>query len=201
MIKIYHSPIARSLRVVWLCEEMGVPYETVAVKFSEPSAEFLALNPLRTLPLMQDGPVVMIESIAMMLYIMGKYGPTDLAVDITDPAYAKYMQFLMFGEAGLAMYGNPLVATKFLAPEGMKANWTVDYIKEAFKKRFAYVDGALGDHDYIIANRFTAADISVGYAIGMAGFVDADEGLTERLKAYHQRLTERPAFKRAQGVK
>lgn len=201
MIKIYHSPIARSLRVVWLCEEMGVPYETETVKFGAFTPEFLALNPLGTLPLMQDGPVVMIESIAMMMYIMTKYGPTDLAVDITDPAYAKYMQFLMFGEAGLAMYGNPLVATKFRAPEGMKSNWTVDYIKTAFAKRFAFVDAALGDHDYIIDNRFTAADISIGYAIGMAGFIDADEGLTPKLKAYHQRLIERPAFKRAQAAK
>ena len=68
-------------------------------------------------------------------------------------------------------------------------------------KRFAYVDAALGDHDYIIDNHFTAADISVGYAIGMAGFIDADEGLTPKLKAYHQRLTERPAFKRAQAAR
>jgi glutathione S-transferase len=201
MIKIYHSPIARSLRVVWLCEEMGLAYETETVKFGAFTPEFLALNPLGTLPLMVDGPVVMIESIAMMMYIMAKHGPSELAVDVTDPAYAKYMQFLMFGEAGMAMYGNPLVATKFRAPEEMKANWTVDYLKSAFSKRFAYLDSALGDYDYIVDNRFTAADISVGYAIGMAGFVDVAEGLTDRLKAYHHRLIERPAFKRAQAMK
>ena len=200
MIKIYHAPRARSLRVVWLCEEMGIPYETATVKFGEPPAEFLALNPLKTLPVMQDGAVVMIESIAMMLYIMGRYGPTDVAVEPLDPAYPKYMQFLMFGEAGMAMYGNPLVATKFFAPENMKANWTVDYLKGAFGKRLAFVEAALGEHDYIIDNRFTAADISVGYSIGMAGFAGADEHLTPKLQAYHQRLTERPAYKRAQAA-
>jgi len=198
MIKIYHSQRARSIRVVWLCEEMGVAYETVPVKFNEPPPEFLTLNPLRTLPVLQDGAVVMIESIAMMLYIMGKYGPTDLNVGPLEPDYAKYMQFLMFGEAGMAMYGNPLVATKFFAPEDARANWTVDYLKDAFAKRLRFVEAALGDGPYLMGDRFTAADISVGYSIGMAGFADADAAMTAKLKAYHQRLTERPAYQRAQ---
>jgi glutathione S-transferase len=196
MLRIFHSPRSRSLRIVWLCEEMGIPYESVAVNFRDPSPEFVGVNPLKSLPVMQDGEVSMIESVAMMLYIVAKYGPTDLALNPGDAGYAKYLQFLMFGEAGLAMYGNPLVATKFLAPEDKRDNWTAGYLKSSFAKRLGFVETALGDSPYIVGGDFTAADISVGYPIGMAGFA-ADIELSPKLKSYHERLKSRPAYQRA----
>ena len=180
MLKIYHAPRTRSHRIVWLCEEMGVPYEIAAVKFADPSPELLAVNPLKSLPALQDGDVTMIESIAMMLYIMGRYGPTDLQLQPNDPQYARYLQFLVFGEAGMAMYGNPLVATKFFAPEDKRINWTRDYLKGAFAKRLNFVENHFGDSPYIIGDRFTAADISVGYTVGLAGFA-ADLELSPKL--------------------
>lgn len=196
MLKIFHAPRSRSLRIVWLCEEMRVPYETVAVNFRDPSPDFLAVNPLRSLPVMQDGEVNMIESVAMMLYIMAKYGPTTLALKVEDSGYPKYLQFLVFGEAGLAMYGNPLVATKFLAPEDKRENWTAEYLKSTFAKRLGFVESNLGDSPYIAGDRFTAADISVGYPMGMAAFA-ADIELSPKLKSYHERLKSRPAYQRA----
>jgi glutathione S-transferase len=196
MLKIFRAPRSRSLRIVWLCEEMGVAYESVAVNFRDPSPEFLAVNPLRSLPVLQDGDVSMIESVAMMLYIVAKYGPTDLALTPGDRGYAKYLQFLLFGEAGLAMYGNPLVATKFMAPEQKRDNWTAEYLKSTFAKRLNFVETELRDSPYIAGERFTAADISVGYSIGMAGFA-ADIELSPTLSSYHERLKSRPAYQRA----
>ena len=81
MLKIFHAPRSRSLRIVWLCEEMGIPYETVAVNFRDPSPAFVAVNPLKSLPALQDGAVSMIESVAMMIYIIAKYGPTQCRID------------------------------------------------------------------------------------------------------------------------
>jgi len=196
MLKIFHAPRTRSLRIVWLCEEMGLPYEIATVKFADPSPELLAVNPLKSLPALQDGAVTMIESIAMMLYIMGKYGPTDLDLKPSDPHYARYLQFLLFGEAGMAMYGNPLVATKFFAPEDKRTNWTSDYLKATFAKRLNFADDHLGEAPYIVGNRFTAADISVGYTIGIAGFA-CDIEPSPKLRAYHDRLKARPAYQRA----
>jgi len=196
MLKIFHAPRARSLRIVWLCEELRLPYEIVAVKFTDPAPELLAVNPLGSLPALQDGAVTMIESIAIMIYIMGKYGPTDLELMPSDPDYARYLQFLLFGEAGMAMYGNPLVATKFFAPEDKRINWTSDYLKATFTKRLHFVDDHLGGARYLLGDRFTAADISVGYTIGMAGFA-ADIELSPTLQAYHERLKSRPAYQRA----
>lgn len=201
MLKIYHAQGARSLRVLWLCEEMGVPYETAEASLMKPSDEFKAVNPLRTVPAMKDGEVSMIESVAMMIYIMAKYGPTDLEVKPDEAGYADYLQFLLFGEAGVAAYGNPLVATRFLAPEDQKQNWTAGYLKNAIIKRLEFVGDKLAGRPYIAADRFTAADISVAYIVTGAKFAGIDEDIPSSVKAYVANLQQRPAFQRAAAVR
>ena len=201
MLKVYHSQGARSLRVLWLCEEMGVPYETAEASFFKPSDEFKAINPLRTVPAMQDGDVRMIESVAMMIYIMSKYGPTDLEVKPDEPGYASYLQFLLFGEAGVAAYGNPLVATRFMAPDDQKQNWTAGYLKTAILKRLEFVGTCLAGKPYIAADRFTAADISVSYIVTGAKFAGIEADIPASVRAYVDNLWQRPAFQRAAAVK
>ncbi len=200
MLKIYHSQGARSFRVLWLCEEIGVPYETAEASFFKPSAEFVAVNPLRTVPAMTDGDVAMIESVAMMIYIMNRYGPTDLDVKPHEAGYSDYLQFLLFGEAGIAAYGNPLVATRFMAPDDKKQNWTVDYLRGAIGKRLDLVAARLAERDYIAADRFTAADISVAYIVTASGFAGIEDIMPERVRAYYDKLAQRPAFQRAAAV-
>jgi glutathione S-transferase len=201
MLKIYHSQGARSLRVLWLCEEMGVPYETAEASFFKPSDEFKSVNPLRTVPAMQDGDVRMIESVAMMIYIMSKYGPTDLEVKANESGYADYLQFLMFGEAGVAVYGNPLVATRFMAPDDQKENWTVDYLRKAIVKRLEFVGERLAGKPYVAANRFTAADISIAYIATGVKFTGREDDMPASIKSYIEGLHQRPAFQRAAAVK
>lgn len=201
MLKVYHSQGARSLRVLWLCEEMGVPYQTAEASFFRPSDEFKAVNPLKTVPAMKDGDVSMIESVAMMIYIMNKYGPTDLDVKPNEPGYSDYLQYLMFGEAGVAAYGNPLVATRFMAPEDQKQNWTASYLKNAILKRLEFVGERLGGKPYIAADRFTAADISVAYIVSGAKFAGIEEELPAAVKSYVANLHQRPAYQRAAAVK
>jgi len=201
MLKIYHSQGARSLRVLWLCEEMGVPYETAEASFFKPSDEFKTVNPLRTVPAMQDGDVSMIESVAMMIYIMAKHGPTDLEVKSSEPGYADYLQYLMFGEAGLAAYGNPLVATRFLAPAEQKENYTAGYLKSAILKRLDFVGQRLNGKPYVAADRFTAADISVAYIATGAKFAGIEDEIPAPVKSYIENLWQRPAYQRAAAVK
>ena len=201
MLKVYHSQGARSLRVLWLCEEMDVPYQTAEASFFKPSDEFKAVNPLRTVPAMVDGDVRMIESVAMMIYIMAKYGPTDLEVKPDERGYGDYLQFLMFGEAGVAAYGNPLVATRFMAPEDQKQNWTAGYLKNAILKRLEFVGERLGGNPFVAADRFTAADISVAYIVTGAKFAGIDEDIPASVKSYVAELHKRPAYQRAAAVK
>ena len=199
MLQIFHSPRARSQRIVWLCEEMNVVYEVRVEKFGEPSPEFLAASPLGVFPALRDGDVSMIESVAMMMYIMGKYGPTELEVRSDNADYARYLQYLHFGEASMAMYGNGLIATKFRAPEAERKNWTATYLNDALKKRVDFLEGQLASMPFVVGDRFTAADISVGYALGMAKFA-ANFELPEHCTSYLSRLSERPAYQRAGAV-
>lgn len=196
MLTIYHVPRTRSLRVIWLCEEMGVPYEIKAETFGQPSPEFLEANPLGAFPGIRDGDVLMGESTAIMQYVADKYGPTPLAPKADHPRYPDYLQFLTFGEASMAAYMNPVIATQFMAPEGQKENFTVDAAKGMFIRRLAAVEKKLEKGDYL-AGDFTAADISVGYALGLGeGFGLADR-YSAPIKDYFARVTSRPAFQAA----
>src|SRR5262245_25712188 len=95
----------RGFRVVWLLEEMGLAYKLRPVDLLagvENDAEYLAINPAGFIPAIQDGDVTMVESIAIMEYLMARYGPTRLAPDPYDPTFPAYQQFLHLGEAGLS---------------------------------------------------------------------------------------------------
>lgn len=198
-MKIYHAPRSRSLRVIWAAEELGVPYETAAASFARPDPEFLAANPAGTLPAMVDGDVVMTESVAIMQYLGTKHGPTPLVVEPGDPRYPDYLQFLLFGEASLAAPLNAVVGTKFMAPEDQKENFTVGIITRSFHRRLALVERQLQRGDYMTGDEFTLADISVGYALGLADMLELGE-VSEPIQAYGQRLTARPAYQRALAV-
>ena len=107
---------ARGLRVFWLCEEMGLEYRVETVSFP-PSAAYLRLNPLGTVPFLEDeGGVAIQESIAMLLYLAQKYGPTPLNVSVDEPAYGSYLNWLFFGETTLTeaidLMGNKAAAKR-----------------------------------------------------------------------------------------
>lgn len=199
MLKIYHTPPTRSVRVVWLAEEMGIPYEVVPVQFGGPhSPEFKSASPLGQLPAIEDGDVTMLESIAIMQYLLAKHGPSPLEVKRDEPDFPAYLQYLEFGEAGLIAIGNAYVATRLRAPEDEKKNWTVNYVIEAIRQRTGIVTARLQDHEYMAGGRFTAADISVGYALGIVKFFGLSE-LEPKSAAYLERLSSRPAYKKAAG--
>src|SRR3569623_1728943 len=118
MIRVYGE--GRGFRVVWLLEEMGLPYRLRPVDLLagvENDPEFLAINPAGFIPAIQDGAVVMVESIAIMEYLMGGYGPTPLAPAPQDKAFPAYQQFLHLGEAGLAASVYFVGGARNIAPE------------------------------------------------------------------------------------
>ena len=196
MLTIFHSPRTRSQRVVWLAEEMGIPYEAKLEKFGQQSPEFLAANPTGAFPAIRDGDVCMGESTAIMQYVMDAYGPTPLALKYGDDRYADYLQFLTFGEASMAAYLNPALMTQFMAPDDQKQNFTVEACKNLFRGRLKALDAQLekGDH---MAGDFTAADISVVYALGIGDMMGLEGDFSPKLRAYRARVQERPAYQRA----
>jgi glutathione S-transferase len=180
-----------------MAEEMGLPIEIEPVEFGKFSPEFLAINPSRTLPAMIDGDVTMTESVAILQYMADRYGPTDLAVRPDEPGYADYLQFLVLGEGGLAGPLNAVIGTMFMGPENEVQNWTCGMVKEGFVRRTKLLENQLAKHEYLAGDRFTAADISVAYALGIGLFMELGSRLAPSVLDYHQRMTARPAYQRA----
>src|SRR5476649_2105498 len=110
----------------------------------------------------------MVESIAIMEYLMARYGPTPLAPDPQDPAFPAYQQFLHLGEAGLAASIYFVVVSRNLAPEAERQNWGARRALEVFKSRLGLVTRQLARAPYLAGDRLTAADISVTYALEFA---------------------------------
>lgn len=205
MITVYGE--GRGFRVAWLLEEMGLPYRLRPVDLLdglENDTAFLAINPAGFIPAIVDGDTIMVESIAIMEYLVARYGPTPLAPAQDDLAFPTYQQFLHMGEAGLAGPINAIVATRILAPEAEQNNWTTGWAQQIFESRLGLVTRQLARSTYIAGDRFTAADISVTYALEFAqrtiGFTlgDAERSYVARTTArdaYHRAMDNCPATK------
>lgn len=197
MIKIYNFPRgARGLRLFWQCEEMGLPYQAGTVTFP-PSAEYRALNPLGTVPFLEDeGGVAINESVAIMLYLAQKYGPTPLLPANDDPALARVLQLVVFSEATIGAGMNTLMAAHFAAPADDKRNWSVRGLETRIEQAFEFVIDKLGDRPFLAGADLTLADICVTTALGIwKGALN--KPVPDKLAAYRERLTGRPAYQRA----
>ncbi len=197
MITVYGE--GRGFRLVWLLEEMGLAYRLRPVDLLagvENDAEFLAVNPAGFIPAIQDGNVTMVESIAIMEYLIALYGPTPLAPGPHDPAFAPYLMFLHLGEAGLAASINFVVGARNFAPESERQNWSAGQALRVFESRLKLVTRQLARSPYLAGDTFTAADISVTYALELAQR-GGGVALGEAEQAYVARTSGREAYKRA----
>ncbi len=200
MITVYGE--GRGLRVVWLLEEMGLPYALRPVdlfKGAQNDPEFMAVNPGGFIPAMTDSDVTMVESIAIMEYLMGRYGPTPLAPKPLDPRFPLYQQFLHLGEAGLATAVYYVLGARHFAPPDQRDNWTAGQAMRGFESRMRLVTRQLARAPYMAGEAFTAADISVSYALLLskrAGGIALDEAAN----TYLARTTARDGYKRALDV-
>ena len=189
----------RGFRVVWLLEEMGLPYRLRDVDLLagvDNDLEFLAINPGGFIPAIRDGDVIMVESVAIMEYLMARYGPTPLAPQAADADFPAYQQFLHLGEAGLAASMYFVSGARNIAPPDERDNWSARQALHVFTSRLRLVTRQLEQASFMAGERFTAADISVTYALEMAqrnvGFV---LGATEQ--GYLARMRSRGAYERA----
>jgi glutathione S-transferase len=199
MIILYHCANARSFRPLWTLEEMGLPYELKMLPFPPRvhAKDYLAVNPLGTIPTLLDGSLRMTESAAICQYLATRYGPTPLAVAPDEPDFGLYLNWLHFGEATLTFpQAIVLRYSKLEPPERRLPQAAEDYARW-FLGRLRGIEAALADRDFLCAGRFTVADISVGYALMLTRYIGLDKSVPEIVDAYWQRLRQRDGFKRA----
>jgi glutathione S-transferase len=199
MITLYHCARARSFRPLWTLEELGLPYELKMLPFPPRvhAKDYLGINPLGTIPLMLDGATRMTESAAIAQYLVTKYGPTPLAVDVEEPDFGAFLNWLHFGEATLTFPQTLVLRYSELEPEERRHPQVVADYSKWFLGRLRIIESITSASDHICAGRFTAADISVGYALLLAQRLGLDAQFGPGVRAYWARLQQRDGYQRA----
>jgi glutathione S-transferase len=165
MLKLFHVPGTRSARIIWLCEELGLPLDIEVVSFSPEfrmGTKWLKKNPVGKVPVLEDGELSMFESGAMVQYILDRYGKGRLQPVAGTLEHALYMQWSWFGEATFARpLGEIVNHRRNFDPE-------IPAVVEEMKSRALLcvkaVNNAVEGREFLLGG-FTAADIMVGYCL------------------------------------
>lgn len=203
MIELFHCGNARSFRVLWMLEEMKVPYSLRVLPYPpKQDAEFKKMNPTGTVPVLRNGETVIKESIAILLYLSTRRTEAKgLHVDPDAPEYARWANWLVFGEASMtAAISVSLHYSDFyaeLAPGNVAIPVVHEYYKDNLRASLTELERHIGAGPYILGNQFTAADISVGYNFGLMEAIGFDDLLSERLHQYWEQLQARQGYQRA----
>lgn len=204
MITIYHLETSRSERIIWLMEELGLPYDLqrfprdASMRAGE---AYRALHPRGKSPIIRDGDTVLIESGAIVEYVISRYGDGRLSASVGAPEYARYLQWLHFAEG--------TVMTQFLVELFLRRSTAnpdrsqafVDSIGERTLDILTFIDNELEGQAYFAGREFTAADIMMVYCFGMAGdFLNVDMTRYPNIAAYLGRIAQRPAYRKAMAI-
>lgn len=200
MLTVHHLGVSQSERIVWLCEELGIPYE---LKLYERRAdnrmapdEYKALHPMGIAPVITDGDVVLGESAAIMDYIIAKYGDGRLALTKDDPAFADYLFWYHFANGTMLPSGSTAMYMSIL---GVAPDTPIGTALMARTNRaHDIVEARLGEATYFAGDQFTAADIIMVFGLTtMRVFAPRDLTPFPNIRAYLARIGERPAYRRA----
>ncbi|WP_437835954.1 glutathione S-transferase family protein [Sorangium sp. So ce1153] len=200
MLKIHHLGHSQSERILWLCEELGVPYalekytRDPVTRLSPP--ELKALHPLGAAPLIAVDGMLLAESAAIVDFILARYGRGRLRHGPDHPDFASYLYWFHFSNGNLqpAMLRSMLVGRCGLAPE----HPVQTSVQGRLDQVLALIEARLGQTDHLAGSEFTAADImSVFSLTTMRLFHPVDLAPYPNILAYLQRIGARPAYRRA----
>ena len=200
MLTVHHLGVSQSERIVWLCEELGIPYD---LKLYERRAdnrmapdEYKALHPMGIAPVITDGDVILGESAAIMDYIIAKYGDGRLALTKDDPAFADYLFWYHFANGTMLPSGSTAMYMSILGVAPDTPIGTA--LMSRTNKAHAIVEARLGEVPYFAGDQFTAADIIMVFGLTtMRVFAPRDLTPFPNIRAYLARIGERPAYRRA----
>ncbi len=199
MMVLHHCISARSFRPLWLLEELGLPYRLVVHPFPPRVRvpEFRDINPLGTVPAFFDGNLRMTESVAICQYIASRHAPGALEVSANEADFGAYLNWLHFGEATLTFPQTLVLRYERFEPPERRLPRVADDYRRWFLSRLRAVDDAVGQSPFLCAERFTLADISVGYAVYLAEQIGLEAAMSDAVRGYGRRLWERSGFQRA----
>jgi glutathione S-transferase len=198
MLTVHHLGVSQSERIVWLCEELGIPYELKrydrdpVTRLAPP--EYKALHPLGTAPIITDGDVVLPESGAIIEYIIGKYGDGRLSVGPEAPNYADYLFWFHFANGTMMPRQMRMMGAQPDADETPVQR----FMRERAESSWSLVDQRLAKAPYFAGEELTAADIIMVFVLTtMRAFAQRDLSAHPNIRAYLKRIGARPAYQRA----
>lgn len=200
MLTLHHLGKSQSERIVWLCEELAIPYELKRYE-REPATmlappEYKALHPIGAAPVITDGDLVLAESSAIIEYIIAKYGNGGLAVDASELTFADYLYWLHFTNGTL----QPSLGRVFmLVRSGVSEdNPIMGVMRKRIERALRMVEARLIQKTHLAGSEFTAADIMIVFTLTtMRHFSPFSLAPYPGISAYLQRIAERPAYQAA----
>lgn len=198
-LELYFCRDSRALRPLWALEELGLDYKLVTMDFP-PRVKFEGyreINSLGTVPTLIDGSLTMTESAAMCQYLVDRHAPqSSLSVKPTEQSYGEYLDWLFRSDATFTFPQAIFLRYEiYESPERLQPQVAQDYIQWLFA-RLRIVESALVGNQYLCANRFTMADICVGYALYLAMLLGFKKQMGDNTQAYLDRICQRDGFKR-----
>ncbi|MEP2827919.1 glutathione S-transferase family protein [Parvibaculum sp.] len=200
MLKIYHAPNTRSLRLIWLCEELGISYELQTLKFAAEdlqSEKYLAIHPLGKVPSIDEDGLILNESGAIIQYLMAKHGKGRLEPKPGTAEHGKYLQWFHFAEATFMVPLGNIAQHSFIRPEDQRIPQVAAEAVESAKKILGILDKELAGKDFICGTEFTAADIMLGYDLVLCKMFGLLTDDYPNVGSYFGQLASREAFKKA----
>jgi len=191
MLIFYHAPQSRSVTTLWLLEELQVPYELEIVDIrAEGGApeSYRAIQPHKKAPAIVHDGVVITERAAIATYLADAFPEAGLAPPIGDPHRGPYLSWLVYVDSVM----DPCLAAR-------NYGWDyrpLDVSFGRFEDMTAHVEATLSAHDYAVGDRFTAADVSLASALHWAVDVMSLLPGTPAVRAYLERVQDRPGFRR-----
>lgn len=197
-IRLYYAPRTRAVRVRWLLEELGLPYELERVAFRPPSGGFFAqATPSGKVPVLQDDGAVISESGAILEYIVDRYGEGCLAPPVDSAARGPYLQWLHFAEGTASVPLSTILWHTLYKGDADQVPTVVADARDRAHSTLMVIERALAAGDYLPGPDFSAADIQLHFTIAAARALGVLDDRYPRLQAYLSRLESRPAFQRS----
>ncbi len=198
MIKLYFAPRTRSVRILWLLEELGLPYELKRIEFERTSDRFFVQKtPTGKLPTLEDGDVLMCESGAIVEYILERHGGGRLAPPIDSADRAMFLQWVHFAESTAFP---PLGIVAWLTRYRGEGDQYEELLADARSRAahgFEYLEDSLGENQFILGADFSAADIMLGFSLVAGRILGVLDDRFPKLCEYTARLKARPALARS----
>jgi glutathione S-transferase len=199
MLKLHHAPNTRAARIVWLLEELQLPYQLNSMEFHPralKSDEHRARHPLGRVPVLEDGDITLYESGAIVEYIIARHSDGALKPAVGSPLFPPYLQWFNYCE-GIAMPPiNTIVVQTLLLPPERRSEEVLGQARRLLTKVMEPVNAALEGHDYLIGG-LSGADFMLGHACHMSRGLGCLPDTMHHTRAYLQRLQARPAFQKA----